>query len=365
MEAIKRMGVQYGKLGLATQASLIEARAEGLAAASQSMTRESVPGLVGCALGLKDVSLQESFWSSFSAKDPTFDVDPRDREAALLAASTIAACIESKLQFSDYLALCFVTASFGGMRPAIADDQLFTRVEKALVDAQSAGGSEPEDRRYTKQPQALKQALDALAQPASRQQPATGVQHAHTALTELAAYAESNALAAAVNDNAILEYLRRLESEMRVYWWVTGGWSADAGKPFAELPLTEAAVLAAAELADRSATISGLFAAPALLSMVLERGRQRTEKPLSIAAAATAPDRKWRKKFCAPAAEESFATLVPITTALGLASISEDAADWQPRFERLTGLAPTIEISAEQLAIQMYREQLLLRAFHE
>ncbi|WP_233874697.1 GTPase-associated system all-helical protein GASH [Paraburkholderia adhaesiva] len=365
MEAIKRMGVLYGKLGLATQAALIEARGQGVLAASESISAEHVPGLVSCALGLKGMEADEKFWTFFSEKDPTFDVAPQDKEAALLAASTIACCLEAKCNFADYLSLCLVTASFGGVRPAVADGELLSLAEHALAAAQSASNEVPKDRTYSKQPSALTDSLENLAQPAARQQPANGIQHAHAALAELATYAEASALAAARNDNAILAYLRKLESEMRVYWWVNSGWSIDTGKPFASFPPIEAAVLAAKELAEKSATTAGLFAAPALLAMVLEKGRPRKEKPLSIAEAATAPNRKWRQTHCAAVAQTAVASLVPITTALGLAAASDDASDWQPRFERVTGLSLATGITPEQVAIQVYRERLLLSALDE
>lgn len=365
MDAIKRMGVLYGKLGLATQATLIEARGQGVLAASEGITAEQVPGLVSCAFGLKGMEAGEDFWKFFSEKDPTFDVGPQDKEAALLAASTIACCLESKRDFADYLALCLVTASFGGTRAAVADGELLSLAEHALAAAQSADNVVPKDRTYSEQPSALTESLDNLAQPAARQQPANGILHAHAALVELAKYAEGNAVAAARNDNVVLAYLHKLESEMRVYWWVNSGWSIDTGRPFTSFPPMEAAVLAAKELAEKSATTAGLFAAPALLAMVLEKGRTQKEKPLSVAEAATASDRKWRQKHCATVAETAVASLVPVTTALGLAAASDDASDWQPRFERLTGLSSTISITPEQVAIQFYRERLLLSALDE
>jgi hypothetical protein len=365
MEAIKRMGVLYGKLGLATQAALIDARGQGVLAASEGVTAKHVPGLVCCALGLKGMEAGEEFWKFFSEQDRTFDVAPQDKEAALLAASTIACCFDSNCDFVDYLALCLVTASFGGLRPAVADGELISLAEQALAAAQSADNVVPKDRTYSKQTSVLTESVENLAQPVARQQPAIGIQHAHAALAELAKYAEGNALAAARNDNLILTYLRKLESEMRVYWWVNSGWSIDTGKPFTSFTPMEAAVRAAKELADKSATTAGLFAAPALLAAVLEKGRTRKEKPLSIAEAATASDRKWRQKHCAAAAETAVATLVPVTTALGLAAASDDATDWQPRFERMTGISLTTSITPEQVAIQVYREQLLLCALDE
>ncbi|MCY0854991.1 GTPase-associated system all-helical protein GASH [Cupriavidus sp. D39] len=361
MEAIKRMGVLYGKLGLATAPALIEARGAGLMAACDSLSNKHVPALVRQVLGLKGGELDESFWSPFAEKDPTFDVATTDKEAALLAGSAIAYCFEENLKIEDPLALCLVTAAFGKTRKAVADDQIVTQAEQRLAEIQTEESSILANRKHNARGQALNEAMASLEQPASRQNPANGLQHAHSVLKELGDYAEAAARASATNDNLILGYLRRLEGEVRVYWWVTSGWSSDSAKGFKTLPLMEAALRAGKELADKSAGV-GLFSAPALLAMVLERGREDASKPVALAEAVVNPERAWRLQHCADVAEGDCANLMPLTTAMGMAAASEDAADWQPRFQRLTGLSVDMELSAEQLAIQLYRERLLLRA---
>ena len=53
---------------------------------------------------------------------------------------------------------------------------------------------------------------------------------------------------------------------------------------------------------------------------------------------------------------------MPITAALGLAADSEDESDWLPRFKRLTALDPDKSFAPVDLGVQLYREQVLLRA---
>lgn len=362
MEVIKRMGVLYGKLGLSTDPAVVEARYQGVVAACDKLGQNHVANLVGSALGLKGYAPSEEFLAFFSEKDPAFDVAPSDKEAALLAASAIAYCFAETLQVEDPIALGLATASFGGIRSAPTDDKLVQLAEEKLAELQTDAFSVPDDAKYSLRGKALTEAIEALEQPPSRQNISTGIQNAQMALQKLGDYAENAAKSAAISDNQILRYLRRLEGEVRVYWWASSGWSVESNQPFKRLDSTDAAIRAGKELADKShASAVGFFAAPALFSMVLERGRESVPESVSLAKAAVAADRSWRKSSFQAISEGIHANLMPLSTAMGMAASSDDEDDWQPRFERLTGLKVTTELTADQLAIQMYRERLLAR----
>ncbi|MCP3024544.1 GTPase-associated system all-helical protein GASH [Cupriavidus basilensis] len=358
---MKRMGVLYGRLGLAPAPALIEARYEGLVAACEKLDLKHVPNLVGCTLGLKDYGLDDGFLSFFSERDPAFDVKPQDKEAALLAGSAISYAFAETFEIEQALALCLATASFGSARSAIADDQLVDQAELKLSELQTHQAGVPSDRKYHPRGKVLTTALEALSEPASRQNWATGIQNTQTAVEELVQYTEKIAEHAARNDNVVLDYLRHLESEVHVYWWASSGWSADAKQAFKHLGSGETAIRAGKELADKSRSTVGLFAAPALLAMVLERGRDGTPESLTLATAAVAVELSWRKANFQALSEGVHANLMPLTTAMGMAASSDDHNDWQPRFERLTGLQVTQELTIDQLAIQMYRERLVAR----
>jgi hypothetical protein len=149
---------------------------------------------------------------------------------------------------------------------------------------------------------------------------------------------------------------------MRVYWWVTGGWSSEGQKPFKDLELNVAVSCAAIELANKSAAQVGLFAAPALLALILERGRSSAVGDLTFENIALAPSLSWRKSHFSETASGPLAALLPITAALGIAAISDDAEDWKPRFKRLTNLDPGAELKATECSVQLYRERLVASA---
>ena len=184
-----------------------------------------------------------------------------------------------------------------------------------------------------------------------------------SALDELGKYTENNAAAAARADNDVLAYVRRLESELRLYWWVTGGWSTEAGKPFRAIGTVEAAVRSGAELSDKAFNQIGLFSAPAMLDMIIERGRNaEVLSPIQICHAATSGDAAWRRETFGVAASDPLGDLLPISTSLRLSSESDDAEDWHPRFQRMTGIAVDAALDPVALALQVYRERLAAKA---
>lgn len=360
MQSIKRMGILYGKFGLATDAALIEARGIGVEAAAAALNFDGIPELLRYVFGLARDGATPAFFEAFSEKDPTFDVQPADKEAILLATSIASYELENDTNVSGVLALCLMTASMGGVRKPALDEQLLVLAERTLAEAQGHSNVVPKARTATKQPKELAEIVAAL-------DVATNQQYLHTAkaavmgsIQELIKYVEAASSASVKSDNETLTYVTALEKELRTHWWVTGGWSTDAAKPFRQIATVEAALRAGKELYDKNPAKLGLFAAPALLSLVVESGRQGKLENVSIIEAATNLDRAWRNETYGALAVGKLADLIPFSTAQGLAAESADADDWQPRFKRLTDIDPSTKLNPLDLALQVYRERLVL-----
>lgn len=356
--AIKRMGVAYGKLGLATNQELIGRRTEGVKTAASKLALAGIAPLVQAAFDIGTGDARFAFLSDFQA-DLTFDVQPSDREAVLLAGAVAECEIESRTGISAELALAVVTCACGGLRKPPLNDQLVSVARHYLTDFQGEGGLKPKERPLVGQPQSVIGAIRAIPNHPQFNQVAQQVTDAFQAVSN---YAEAVATSATESDNEMLEYIQKLEQEMRVYWWVTGGWSDTTDKPFRQLPIALAAICAGSELAAKHSSSVGLFAAPALIDLVLERGRPVPAGGVAVQDAAVAPDRNWRNQQFDETASGPLASLLPITAALGLSAASEDAEDWKPRFKRLTGLEPDVVLSAVELGAQLYRERLVVRA---
>ena len=360
MEAIKRLGVAYGKLGLSSDPGLIGRRGEGVKAAAGALELAGVAPLVQAAFGIGAGEERSAFLADFSG-DPTFDVQPADREALLLAAAVAEYEIENETDVSPDLALAVVTSACGGLRSVPMNDQLLPVARRYLAQFQGQVAARPKERAVLKPPKTFSAAVDAITNnPASYggSQPAFVV----AALKEVSQYAEAVSDAALTGQQDLLRHVAGLEQEMRTYWWVTGGWSDGASKPFRQLQLPLAAVCAGAELADKHAGRLGLFAAPALIDLLLERGRPEPMGDVAMQEAVATTSRDWRKARFAVPSSGALAPLLPVTTAMGLAAASDDAEDWKPRFTRATGLEPDARLPGTEFAVQLYRERLVARA---
>jgi len=360
MEAIKRLGIAYGKLGLSSDPGLIGRRGEGVKAAADALELAGVNSLVQAAFGIGASDERFAFLADFSS-DPTFDVQPVDREALLLAAAVAEYEIENETEVSPDLALAIVTSSCGGLRQVAMNDQLLPVARRYLAQFQGEVAARPRERTVLKPPKTLSAAVDAVTNNSNGY---GGTQPAFVApaFKEVTQYVEAVSASAVTGHQDLLRQIAGLEQEMRTYWWVTGGWSDGASKPFRQLQLPLAAVCAGTELADKHAGRLGLFAAPALIDLLLERGRPEPLGDVAIQEAVATTNREWRRSRFAVPSSGTLAPLLPVTTAMGLAAASDDAEDWKPRFTRVTGLEPNTSLPGTEFAVQLYRERLVARA---
>jgi len=363
MSSIKRLGLLYGRLGLSTEAELIERRAKGVTAVAAAIERSDVLPLVRRAFGLGQPAASAGFLTNMQDEDPTFDVQPDDVEAGLLAGAILDRAIEEEGDQSGVVALAVVTAAAGGLRRPTDHDGLVGEAERMLAVVQGSSTGAPSNRTYSKQPKAFAEALEAIpGQSANYFSQASP--YVVKALAELGKYAEAGALAAAVNDNAVLAYVGRLERELRLYWWVSGGWSSDAAMPFRRIGVTEAALRAGKELADKAFNEVGLFAAPAMLDMILDRGRDEAELvAVPLGDISRTGDLAWRRGVFSAPGSGALSDILAVSTALHLAAESGDADDWHPRFLRMTGIGVEAALDPVSLGLQLYRECLVSKAF--
>jgi GTPase-associated system helical domain len=356
--AIERMGKLYGKLGLDPSPTLVEARGTGIVAASEDFVSTELPDVLGTAFGLGRSDQPLPLAAHFSATDPTFDVRQNQSEGALLATTLLSYEIQSGSEFANHVALILTTAVFGGLRPLKADPDGLGIAAQALSDAQSKKVSAPVQRTHQTLGKSTVEAVGAI--PDNGQIDASQIK---PVLNDLSKYSEARAKNAAASDNELLSYIKRLEEEMQTHWWVIGAWSNLSNRPFRDLDAGTAAILAGIELASKTTLELGLFAAPALLDMVLMKDRASPLAEVTISAAATLLDRDYRTNEFGALIQTDAAPWLPLTTAMGLAAESNDEKDWEARFKRLTGINPKAKIKPLDLAVQIYRERLAAPLF--
>lgn len=363
MSSIKRLGVLYGRLGLSTDADLIKRRSDGVSTSSEALELKDVPPLLRVAFRLNKAVESGEFLEPFGAEDPTFDVEVSDREASLLAAAILDHHVEQKTALSPTVALSIVTTAVGGTRRPEVHDGLVSNSEEMLARYQGKTLTIPEERNYRKQPDTLTSAIKSVGEVNTNYYNQASP-HIVAALQEVGKFTEAVSLAAAKSDIEILGYIRGLERELHLYWWVSGGWSTEAAEPFRKLQTSEAAVHCGKELADKASKDIGLFSAPALIDMILERGRSSEELSKSpLKSYAIAGSQSWRRRVFSDVSTGPISDILAVSTALGLASDSGDADDWHPRFWRITSIPVEADFDPVALALQLYRERLVAKAF--
>lgn len=353
--AVNDMAVSFGKLGLTTDAATIDARGKGLVAAATKFGSGEVSDILSCALEANGSDDLFPFLEQFREHDPTFDVRMKDKEASLLAASLLSYEIQSETGLGEKLALVLTTTLFGGLRKIGSDPGLAKLAEKYLTIYQSVSAKAPSRMAAVKIPKTFTEALDAF--------PANGPVDAaqlRTMLIEIQKQLESRAQSNFTAVNNSLDYVNGLEEELRTHFWVVNGWSDTTRTRFGDIELLSAAIIAGGELASKTTKPYGIFAAPSLLDNMLKVDRKDFDRKVTLADAAKALALEERTERFTEVAQSRNAPLVPLVTAMGLAAISEDQADWGARYKREIKINPTTKLTALDVAVQFYRESLVL-----
>jgi hypothetical protein len=169
--------------------------------------------------------------------------------------------------------------------------------------------------------------------------------------------AQSAAMAKAFEAISVRQSI--IETETQMQWWVVGKASDNLRRPFAELPAFEAAARAAQDLSRMisASRPAGPFAAPALLKRVLdaEDAGRAVEQPFADAVIGI-PLAERRAIFAKKPSTAPVPGVFPIMLAAEYSIESEDAADWQPRFQRTAHVDVTATITPVEFAEQLFRE---------
>lgn len=356
----KRLGPLYKAVGLTTSPELVGTRLSAAQKAYKSLDAQSIVPLTRAALRISKPDELDFLLSLLGKDDPTFDVRGDDVEIAIIAAAALFEMIESKGPLSLPAGLAVVAAGFGGVRPFV-DTDLAPLAADSLTELQRGGRSKPTAATYRSKP-ALKEDLDGIEEQVEESNFAESVPHIKKLFETSVNYTQAGLQDLANQLQRVIQHQSRLEEEMNIHWWLVGGWSRDADKAFSDLKMERASLLAGKELADLTVTNAGVASAPALLSMVLEKGRRGAAKAVSLASQIPhTPIDERRRWSQALDGKSALATLVPLNLAAALAAESDDADDWKPRFQRLTGIDPSVALAPLDSSLQFYREMLLIR----
>lgn len=152
-----------------------------------------------------------------------------------------------------------------------------------------------------------------------------------------------------------------LREEVEMLWWHVGGWSRVLEKPFAQLELGLAAVFAGIDMAEMSRTETGPAAAPAIFQRTLAAGRKGKTAKIAIRDAVDALPQNAFDRLTLPDALGTVPDICPVLTAFAKAREIGAGPAWHASFGKATGLDAGLAFVPLDLAMQAFRERLLLR----
>lgn len=163
----------------------------------------------------------------------------------------------------------------------------------------------------------------------------------------------------------IASALEAPKEENDIQWYLLGETSRDLHRPFASFKIAELVPIAASELAVLTRVVPGLYAALAYLDRILTQActREQAEAMVSVASIVDAVTPMWKEECVSISGFDGVQDLTPVLCALTYATAGSD--DWRTMVPELCQVPIDTELSARELAYQLYQEILFARLAKE
>lgn len=338
------------------------ARAERRRAGVERFVQEAASGMIEPLVRLAMRSKQSpdhaaiTAFRSFFESDGTFSASSNKREMELLAGAALAALVRSENPIAAEAALAIRTASLGDSKPfdlpkdlgGTAENEL-NRIATALRKRRLPAVAKPPDLNF---------GFGSIRKSIENEQSdddSDAFESAEAAITQ----AFERVVGARNNDIAALNRcLQVQDEELQQLWWLIGRRSWLLNLAFDEVPenirpLAYAAELAACtHLLPGSPGIAGLFARSGL-----------TDSQISVSDAVNTAQEDWLRPLCRAAA------ISPVIHPLHFAVIRRletgPGDSWVAAWAATVGTRADLELPSLGMAMQFYREQLLMRPANE
>lgn len=346
----------YRAVSLVPKAEELQKRWQALDSFAENSAATDVAELARLFYGLphRDEKFEERFRRPFKEADESFAMRDNLAELRVLAGAALIRHFEHGGAWAAGAALAICCTDCQGLRPPPVPGIL----ELALKDLSRQTGALRRKATtplpkldLTEKLQAVKRAVQNNQLP-DLADPLTGVlQQLVKAFGQLTDWAE---------EAAEERELRQEESD--VLWWLTGEHSRDLGGPFSDLKAPAACLVAPKELSDLVRALPGPYAAEAFLDNVIRKAHPGLKTPVSIADALASCPEECRTRLLAAESLDVVLDLCPIH--LGVRKYVEMGGKkvWQTAFRTTSRIGVTEKLKPLTLAVQVYRERLLVRA---
>ncbi len=348
---------RYKAAGLSPSHEIIALRQEPVKELAKDASLELIIGLTRLYFGLPVPDGVEWFRDAFQKTDTSFSLIDSAREVSILAACVLAEIIEAS---NSMAALAPLVAVVGGIRTPTASPEFLEEARQVLANHE------------VKSRQAHAPDIGVLKLPAKST--ANDLVNAAVAANDWTKFGNAINLvsneSATANQNLVRQVrlivspmaaqVRDLREEVSMLWWYIGGWSQMLEKPFAEMEIGVAAIMAGLDLANLVEGDTGPVAAPAILHRMIVANRSKPPKKLALHVVVDAITPDMFSHLNLPENVPKVSDLCPILCALTKAKEIGNGSGWHAAFKKSTGLDATIELSPLNIAIQVYRESLLV-----
>lgn len=348
----------YRAAGLSAGPDVLRTRQEPFEQLRKAIDRTTAIDLTRLYFGLPVPRGTDWFRDAFGATDASFSLIDNAREASVLAAGLLeSAVVDGKI----YAALATLTTAAGGLRePPVRPDvieSMHFAIQKSAASARKQAAADPKritlpaTSKISAELEALVQTPDlAKASPLLKQVSEESAEITKTLANQVFAVVQP-----------LTTQVQTLREEVEMLWWHVGGWSRLLDKPFAELDLGLAAVLAGVDMADMSRSAAGPAAAPAILQRTLFAGRKIKAAKITIHSAVDALPHDQFDNLGLSSNLAATPEICPVLTAYAKAKEIGIGTTWHAAYAKATGLGAEAAFGPLELAMQAYRERLLLR----
>jgi hypothetical protein len=285
--------------------------------------------------------------------DPRFSLTGNRRESSVLAGALLFNAMQKGNAFAGLVVLA---TSVQGKRKAGVPGLPFEAFETELRNL-AIEGSEPHGYNTAFKPLVRTSVTkEKLVEDSTLPTLATGV---ITALTETSNATQSSLISLQATVTSMANDLVAAREQLSMLWWLTGGWSRQLKRSFETVGAPLAYIAAGFDLADLSGTVSGPYAAEAILSRVLIPFK-KMKKPIAFSEIGdSAPDADFPLLEVADGAK-AYPEICPLSAALVKSAEIGRGTSWHAAFDKTAHLSVTTALLPQEIAAQAMYERLLL-----
>jgi len=347
----------YRAAGLSPGPEIIRLRQDPFDSLRTSIDARAIVGLTRLYFGLPLPGGAEWFRAAFAETDPSFSMLDNEREMAVLSGCLLAALVEDGAMVA---ALAPLTTSLAGNRLPLVQPRFLETARTGLHNKAVAARHHTDiDPKLIKSPPkgAVLEAIGKLPQTDDWESVAPLLsqvsQEATAGTTNLAAQVRGVV-------TPLVAQLTSLREEVEMLWWHVGGWSRILARPFTELDPALAATMAGLDLADLTVGDVGPAAAPAILQRTIVAGRKGKPTKVTVKDAVDALPADAAMPLLLGDTLQGVADICPVLAAFQKAAEIGAGSAWHESYKKATGVTADSAILPLDLALQVYREALLL-----